>query len=74
MEWSAGSAEDRNLRRKHSEIGEIQFSDDTDHIKREVYIKKYTMPQEDQKKNGKFIAEISSEYDGTCGKGDEADK
>ena len=30
---SAGSAEDRNMRRKHSEIGETQLSDDTEHIK-----------------------------------------
>ena len=34
---SAGSAEERNMRRKHSEIGEIQLSDDTEHIKREVF-------------------------------------
>ena len=33
---SAGSAEDRNMRRKHSEIGEIQLSDDTVHNKREI--------------------------------------
>ena len=33
---SAGSAEDRNMRRKRSEIGEPQLSDDTEHIKREV--------------------------------------
>ena len=36
MMTSAGSVEDRNLRRKHSEIGETQFSDDTEHIKREI--------------------------------------
>ena len=33
---SAGSAEDRNMRRKRSEIGETQLSDDTKHIKREI--------------------------------------
>ena len=32
----AGSAEDRNVRRKHSEIGEIQSSDDTEHTKKEI--------------------------------------
>ena len=36
MTTSAGSAEDRNLRKKRSEIGEIQLSDDTKHIKREI--------------------------------------
>ena len=30
---SAGSAEDRNMRRKHSEIGEAQLSDDKVHQK-----------------------------------------
>ena len=33
---SAGSAEDRNMRRKRSEIGETQLSDDTKHIEREI--------------------------------------
>ena len=33
---SAGSSEDRNLRRKHSEIGAAQPSDDTEFIKREI--------------------------------------
>ena len=36
---SAGSGEDRQLRRKHSEIseiGDVQLSDDTEHIKREI--------------------------------------
>ena len=33
---SARSAEDRNMRRKHSEVGEAQLSDDTEHIKREI--------------------------------------
>ena len=37
MMTSAGSAEDRNMRRKHSEIGEIQLGDDTEHVKREIY-------------------------------------
>ena len=36
MMTSAGSAEDKNLRRKHNEISEIQLSDDTEHIKREI--------------------------------------
>ena len=32
MVTSAGSAEDRNMRRKHTEIGETQLSDDTKHV------------------------------------------
>ena len=36
MWTSAGSAEERNLRRKHSGIVEIQLSDETEHIKREI--------------------------------------
>ena len=33
---SAGSTEDRSLRRKHSEIGDSQISDDSEYIKREI--------------------------------------
>ena len=36
MMTSAESAEGRHLRRKHSELGEIQLSDDTEHMKRDV--------------------------------------
>ena len=66
----AGSAEDRNVRRKHSEIGEIQSSDDTEHTKKgdRQCLKKI------RRRSGKLIAEISNEKDGKYGKGDEANK
>ena len=56
MMTSAGSAEDKNLRRKQSELGEIQLSDDTEHIKREINNasrrpeEKWNVSQEHQKK------------------------
>ena len=34
MMTSSGSAEDRNVSREHSRIGETQFSDDTEHRKK----------------------------------------
>ena len=36
MMTSAGSAEDRNVRRKHSGICEVQFSDDTERTEKEI--------------------------------------
>ena len=47
---SAGSIEERNMRRKHSEIGDTPISDDPDYITRQI--------------GGKPTAKISNEYDG----------
>ena len=69
MMTSAGSAEDRNVRRKHSGIGEIQFSDDTEHTKKEIN----NVSTMIRRRNGKLTAEISNEYDGKL-QGDEANK
>ena len=64
MITSIGSAEDRNLTRKHSDIRDIQLSDDTEHIKKEI-----NNASNRTEEKWRAHAEISSEYDGKYGKG-----